>query len=50
MANADAMKFLKLSQGDLEEAQRTIELKGFRPSTSGFLLQQAAEKALKAWL
>jgi HEPN domain-containing protein len=50
MANADAMKFLKLAQGDLDEALRTIELKGFRPSTSGFLLQQAAEKALKAWL
>jgi HEPN domain-containing protein len=50
MANADAMKFLKLAQGDLDEALRTIELKGFRPSTSGFLLQQAAEKALKVWL
>jgi HEPN domain-containing protein len=50
MANADAMKFLKLAQGDLDEALRTMELKGFRPSTSGFLLQQAAEKALKAWL
>jgi HEPN domain-containing protein len=50
MANADAMKFLKLAQGDLDEALRTIELQGFHPSTSGFLLQQAAEKALKAWL
>lgn len=50
MANADAMKFLKLANGDLQEARRTIELRGFRTSTSGFLLQQAAEKALKAWL
>jgi hypothetical protein len=45
MANADALKFLELDRLDLDEALPTIELSGFRLSTSGSLLQQASDAA-----
>lgn len=50
MANPDSAKFLRLAQGDLSDAKRMLELSGFRDSSIGFLLQQASEKALKAWI
>ena len=50
MANPDAAKFLRLAQGDLSDARRMLELGGFRDCSIGFLLQQATEKALKAWI
>ena len=50
MTNPDAAKFLRLAQGDLSDARRMLELSGFRDCSIGFLLQQAAEKALKAWI
>ena len=50
MANPDSAKFLRLAQGDLSDARRMLELSGFRDSSIGFLLQQASEKALKAWI
>ena len=50
MANPDAAKFLRLAQGDLSDARRMLELSGFRDCSIGFLLQQATEKALKAWI
>ena len=50
MANPDSAKFLRLAQGDLSDARRMLLLSGFRDCSIGFLLQQAAEKALKAWI
>jgi hypothetical protein len=50
MADPDAVRYLRIAQGDLAEAQRMFELSGFRDSSIGFLLQQACEKALKRWI
>ena len=50
MADADASRYWRIAQVDLLEARRMRELRGFRSSSIGFLLQQAAEKALKAWI
>ena len=50
MSNADARKFLNLASGDLADAKRMITVQVFRDSSIGFLLQQATEKALKAWI
>ena len=50
MADADASRYWRIAQADLLEARRMRELRGFRSSSIGFLLQQAAEKALKAWI
>lgn len=50
MANPDAVRYLRIAQADLAEAQRMFELSGFRDSSIGFLLQQACEKALKSWI
>lgn len=50
MADPDAIRYLRIAQADLEEAQRMVELSGFRDSSIGFLLQQACEKALKSWI
>ena len=41
---------MRIAQADLAEAQRMVELSGFRDSSIGFLLQQACEKALKGWI
>jgi len=50
MNNPDTTKFLQLAAGDLADARRMVLLQGFRESSIGFLLQQATEKMLKAWL
>lgn len=50
MADADASRYWRMARADLLEARRMWELSGFRCTSIGFLLQQAAEKALKAWI
>jgi HEPN domain-containing protein len=50
MADPDAIRYLRIAQADLAEAQRMVECSGFRDSSIGFLLQQACEKALKSWI
>ena len=50
MSNPDTKKFLHLTRGDLSDARRMVLLEGFRDRSIGFLLQQATEKALKAWI
>ena len=50
MADPDAVRYQRIAQADLAEAQRMVELSGFRDSSIGFLLQQACEKALKSWI
>jgi HEPN domain-containing protein len=50
MVDPDALHYLRISQADLVEAQRMVELSGFRDSSIGFRLQQACEKALKSWI
>jgi hypothetical protein len=39
MAHPDAVRFLRIAQADLAEAQRMVELSGFRDSSIGFVLQ-----------
>jgi HEPN domain-containing protein len=50
MADPDALRYLRIAQADLEEAQRMLALSGFRDRSIGFRLQQACEKALKGWI
>ena len=50
MADPDALRYLRIAQADLEEAQRMLALSGFRDSSIGFRLQQACEKALNSWI
>jgi len=50
MSDPDALRYLRIAQADLEEAQRMLALSGFRDSSIGFRLQQACEKALKGWI
>lgn len=50
MADPDALRYLRIAQDDLLEAQRMVQLSGFRDSSIGFRLQQACEKALKSWI
>jgi HEPN domain-containing protein len=50
MADPDALRYLRIAQADLVEAQRMLALSGFRDSSIGFRLQQACEKVLKAWI
>ena len=50
MADADALRYLRIAQADLLEARRMLELSGFRDSSIGFLLQQACEKGFKSWI
>ena len=50
MADPDALRYLRIAQADLEEAQRMLALSGLRDSSIGFRLQQACEKALKSWI
>lgn len=50
MADPDALRYLRIAQADLEEAQHMLALSGFRDSSIGFRLQQACEKVLKAWI
>jgi hypothetical protein len=50
MADPDAIRYLRIAQADLAEAQRMVEVSGFRDSSIGFLLQQACEKALNSWI
>ena len=44
MADPDAIRYLRIAQADLAEAQRMVELSRFRDSSIGFLL------ALMDWL
>lgn len=48
MTDADARRYGRIARADLQQARRMLELSGFRDSSIGFLLQQSAEKALKA--
>jgi hypothetical protein len=48
MVDPDALRYLRIAQADLDEAQRMVKLSGFRDSSIGFRLQQACEKALKS--
>ena len=48
MVDPDALRYLRIAQADLVEAQRMVELSGFRDSSIGFRLQQACEKPSKA--
>ena len=50
MVDPDALRYLRIAQADLDEAQRMVKLSGFRDSSIGFRLQQACEKALKSWI
>lgn len=50
MADPDALRYILIAQADLEEAQRMLELSGFRDSSIGFRFQQACEKTLKSWI
>ena len=50
MPDPDALRYLRIAQDDLLEAQRMVQLSGFRDSSIGFRLQQACEKALKSWI
>ena len=50
MADPDAIRYLRIAQADLNEAQLMLELSGFRDSSIGFLVQQACEKAFKSWI
>ena len=50
MPDPDALRYLRIAQDDLVEAQRMVQLSGFRDSSIGFRLQQACEKALKSWI
>jgi hypothetical protein len=43
MADADALRYLRIAKADLLEARRMLDLSGFRDSSIGFLLQQACE-------
>ena len=50
MADPDALRYLRIAQADLEEAQRMLALSGFRDRRIVFRLQQPCEKALKGWI
>jgi HEPN domain-containing protein len=50
MLERDARRYWRIAGSDLQEARRMWELSGFRSSSIGFLLQQAAEKSLKGWI
>jgi HEPN domain-containing protein len=50
MADADALRYLRIAKADLLEARRMLDLSGFRDSSIGFLLQQACEKSFKSWI
>jgi hypothetical protein len=45
MVDPDALRYLRIAQADLDEAQRMVELSVFRDSSIGFRLQQACEKS-----
>lgn len=50
MVDPDALRYLRIAQADLVEAQRMVEPSGFRDSSIGFRVQQPCEKALKSWI
>ena len=50
MADADALRYVRIAKADLLEARRMLDLSGFRDSSIGFLLQQACEKSFKSWI
>ncbi len=39
MADADALRYLRIAKADLLGARRMLDLSGFRDSSIGFLLQ-----------
>lgn len=49
MADPDAARYLRIAQADLAEAQRMVELSGFRDSSIGFLLQQPWRPSPMIW-
>jgi len=50
MAEADALAMLKIARRDLQAAQAMLDTAVFHEAVWGFQLQQALEKAFKAWL
>lgn len=50
MALSEAEGLLRIAAVDLESAQSSSDPRVFREGAWGFWLQQAVEKALKAWL
>ncbi|MFM7455199.1 MAG: HEPN domain-containing protein [Vulcanococcus sp.] len=50
MAEADALALLVIARRDLQAAQGMVDSGTFHEAVWGFQLQQATEKALKAWL
>ena len=50
MADADARALLVIAHRDLQAAQGMTDPAAFHEAVWGFQLQQAVEKALKAWL
>ena len=48
MVDPDALRYHRIAQANLDEAQRMVKLSGFRDSSIGFRLQQACEKHSKA--
>jgi HEPN domain-containing protein len=50
MVLPEAASLLQIAAADLQTAEATTDLAIFREGAWGFWLQQAVEKALKAWL
>lgn len=50
MAEADALAMLAIARRDLQAAQGMTNSTTFHEAVWGFQIQQAVEKALKAWL
>ena len=50
MAEADALALVAIARRDLKAAQGMTDPTAFHEAVWGFQVQQAVEKALKAWL
>ena len=50
MVLSEAASFLRIAAADLDTARASTDPTIFREGARGFWLQQAVEKALKAWL
>jgi HEPN domain-containing protein len=46
----DAALMLRIAQRDLKAARGMLDEEAFEEATWGYLIQQATEKALKAWI
>ena len=49
MVDPDALRYLRIAQADLDEAQRMVMLSGFRNSSIGFEFN-AGSTPREAWL